>query len=810
MPLLPEQHFTSTSQARTSEAPSSSSDELRRQQVHQLFALVPIAILASLINGGLVGFILIEVIHPSVVLGWVLGLVVINMLWAGSVFAYRRASKPLAQPHLWLAGFVVGNLVSGLLWGMAGIALYPPSSPSHEMFLALVLGGMTAGSTALHAAYFPAFLAYSLPTILPLPIQFFLQGDAPHQAVSMMGLMFIAVILITARRNFCMIKDTLNLETENFRLINHLEQARSQAEALNHSLTKEITGRIEIENQLIHQQDNLESLIETRTAELQRSEARYRMVVEKISDVIWVMDLDGSGFSYISPSLEGLLGYSERDIKTLSLNTFLPAASREKMQAVLSQTLAHHQSHPHEGTRSFLLVLEHRHRDGHPVWAEIRGSLLLNQANHPIGITGITRDVTERRKMEEEKHQLESQLLRSQKLEAVGTLAGGIAHDFNNFLTTIMGNITLTKHHFRSTGEDKPYLHRAEQAALRAKDLTQQLLTFSKGGEPIKQPLDLKDLLKESSELAMAGSAIACHILSSPYLWLIEADPGQIGQVIQNLLINARQAMPHGGSISIQAENVHLSDPDQISSLPLAAGSYVKVTIIDQGIGIPNEHLAKIFDPYFSTKPQGHGLGLASTYAIMKKHAGHIVVESQVGVGTTFTLFFFASPNAIKADNRPQLGVCRGQGKILVMDDEDSIRIMVREMLVHCGYQVTLAHDGEETLAIYKQAMNNHTPFNLVILDLTVPGKLGGLETLAQLRQLDPRVAALVSSGYSTDPIMANFASHGFAGVIAKPYSMIDLSQMVHKILWNSSPPFSGTSSSGPLGQRSSLYPSPP
>ncbi|MGD9850914.1 MAG: ATP-binding protein [Nitrospirales bacterium] len=805
MPLLPKPPSASTSRTPDSEAPSPASDEFRRQQVHQLFSLVPIAILASLINGGLVGLILIEVIQPSVVWGWLLGLVVINVLWTGLVFAYRRASKPLARPHLWLAGFVTGNLVSGLLWGTAGIALYPPSSPSHEMFLTLVMGGMTAGSTAIHAAYFPAFLAYSLPTILPLPIQFFMQGDAPHQAVSMMGLMFIAVIIVTARRNFCMIKDTLNLETENFRLINHLEQARSQAETLNHSLTKEITHRREIETQLIHHKDNLESLIQTRTAELQRSEARYRMVVEKISDVIWVMDLDGSRFSYISPSMEGLLGYSERDIETLSIKTFLPPTSLEKMQAVLSQTLAYHQAH--EGNRSFLLVLEHRHRDGFPVWAEIRGSLLLNEANQPIGITGITRDVTERRKMEDEKHQLEDQLLRSQKLEALGTLAGGIAHDFNNFLTTIMGNITLAKHYFRSSGEDKPYLHRAEQASLRAKGLTQQLLTFSKGGEPIKQPLDLKDLLKESSELAMAGSAIACQILSSPHLWLIEGDPGQISQVIQNLLINARQAMPHGGSVTIQAENMHFPDHDHISSLPLAAGPYVKVTIIDQGIGIPKDHLAKIFDPYFSTKPQGHGLGLASTYAIMQKHAGHIIVESEVGVGTTFTLFLFASPNALKAATRPQLGIRRGQGKILVMDDEDSIRIMVREMLVHCGYQVTLANDGEETLAAYKHAMNNQSPFNLVILDLTVPGKLGGLETFAQLRQLDPRVAALVSSGYSTDPIMANFAAHGFAGVIAKPYSMIDLSQMVHKILWNAPLPPSGTSSSDPLRQRSSLYP---
>ena len=769
----------------TSESGDSPTDDLRRQQIHQLFSVVPIAILASVVNASLVGFILIEVIRPSWVIGWLLGILGINVVWAGLVMAYRRAAKPITHPQRWLTGFVAGNLGSGLLWGSAGLILYPPSSPSHEMFLALVLGGMTAGSTALHAAYFPAFLAYSLPTILPLPIQFFLQGDSPHQAVGIMGLLFLSVIIVTARRNFCMVKDTLTLETENFRLIQHLEDARTQAESLNHSLTKEIAQRIDIEKELRHHKDHLESLVETRSADLKASEARYRMVVEKISDVIWVMNLDGSTFSYLSPSLERLLGYSSQDLASLSLSTFLPAVSLEKMHAVIEQELHRLRSHPHEGIRPFSLVLEHRHRNGHPVWAEIRGSLLLDRTHHPIGVTGITRDMTERRKMEEEKHQLEAQLLRSQKMEAVGNLAGGIAHDFNNFLTTILGNITLAKHLFQSVSQDKPYLHRAEQAARRAKDLTQQLLTFSKGGDPIKQPVDLKEVLKESSDLALSGSAIICQIISSPHLWMIEADSGQISQVMQNLMINARQAMPDHGSITIHAENFHLSDPDQISRLPLSAGSYVKVSIIDQGMGIDTDHLNKIFEPYFSTKPQGHGLGLASTYAIMKKHGGHVSVESRIGVGTTFTLYFPASPNLLKTNTSHQLGICRGQGKVLVMDDEDSIRIMAREMLAHCGYQVLLAQDGHEALAIYKQAMESHTPIDLVILDLTVPGKLGGLETLAQLRQVDPQVKALVSSGYSTDPIMANFASHGFAGVIAKPYSMIDLSQMVHNVLWH-------------------------
>ena len=766
------------------------------------------AILASIINCGLVAFILMDVIPPTIVSGWVLGIVGINFFWSGLVFAYRRASKPLLHPDRWIAWFVAGNSASGLIWGMAGIALYPSSSPSHEMFLALVLGGMAAGSTALHAAYFPAFLAYSLPATLPLTYQLFAQGDPPHQAVGIMSFIFLSVITITAYRNFSMVKDALTLEKEHVQLIYQLEQAHSQTETLNHSLSKEITRRIGIETELLHHKDHLESLVRIRTADWQKSEARYRMVVERISDVIWVMDLDGSTFFYISPSLERLLGYSEYAMNRLSPDTILTPASMVTLKEAIKQECAHHQSHTQEPSRSFLLVLEHHHHNGTSVWAEVRGSLLLDKANLPIGITGVTRDVTGRKKIEEEKQRLEAQLLHFQKLEAVGNLAGGIAHDFNNVLTTILENITLTKQLLPSSKQHTSYLERAEHAALHAKHLTHQLLTFSKGGDPIKQPVALHELIKESSERFLSGSSLACQTWAAPNLWLIEADPEQINQVIQNLLMNALHAMPHGVSITIRAENIQLSDPDHRFTLPLPPGPYVKVTITDKGIGIAEDHLPKTFEPYFTTKPEGQGLALASTYAIMKKHAGYVSVDSQVEGGTTFTLYFPASPKAIKPPELLNLGIRRGQGHLLVMDDEESIRMMAREMLLHCGYEVMLAKDGEEALALYQQAMDTHTPFLLVILDLTVPGKLGGMGALARLRQLDPQVKALVSSGYSNDPIMANYASHGFVGVITKPYSLIELSNMVHQILWRQSPLATGQSSSDPQGQVSSFSPS--
>ncbi|MCA9421226.1 MAG: PAS domain S-box protein, partial [Nitrospira sp.] len=425
MPTLPDSTPIRPSETSSPSSSFHSSLELRRQQIHQLFSMVPMAILASIINCGLVGWILMDDIPPITVATWIVGIVGINVLWSGLVLAYRRTSKPLSHPGRWLACFLAGNSASGLIWGMAGIALYPSSAPSHEMFLALVLGGMAAGSAAVHAAYFPAFLAYSLPTTLPLTYQFFAQGDPPHQAVGIMSLIFLSVITVTAYRNFSMVKDTLNLEKENFQLINQLEQAHVHEKDLNHSLSKEITRRRATEQELLEHKNHLESLVGIRTSDLQKSEARYRMVVERISDVIWVMDLEGLKFSYISPSLERLLGYSVHDFETLSPDTILTPASMVTLREAIQQERAYYQSRTHESNRSFLLVLEHQHHNGSSVWAEVRGSFLLDNTNLPIGITGVTRDVTERKKMEEEKQRLEAQLLRSQKLESVGNLAGG-------------------------------------------------------------------------------------------------------------------------------------------------------------------------------------------------------------------------------------------------------------------------------------------------------------------------------------------------------------------------------------------------
>ena len=382
-----------------------------------------------------------------------------------------------------------------------------------------------------------------------------------------------------------------------------------------------------------------------------------------------------------------------------------------------------------------------------------------------------------------ERKRAEAELLKAQKLESVGILAGGIAHDFNNILTAILGNISLAK--MFANPEDRSFarLAEAEKASLRAKDLTQQLLTFSRGGKPIVKTASVARLLKDSTIFALSGSNILCEFSIPEGLWPVEMDEGQINQVINNVVINAVQAMPEGGTIKVRAENVTLGIDRRKQGLPLQGEKYVKVSIQDQGIGIPEESLQKIFDPYYTGKKKGSGLGLAISYSIIKKHLGYITVESELGVGTTFHIFLPASEKEVLTEKRTGEIPLAGKQRILIMDDEEMVRNVAGTMLEHIGYEAGLAKDGTEAIELYKQAKEAHVPFAVVILDLTIPGGMGGKEAIKKLIELDPKAKVIVSSGYSTDPVMSQFREYGFKGVVTKPYKIEELRDALHKVM---------------------------
>jgi PAS domain S-box-containing protein len=393
-----------------------------------------------------------------------------------------------------------------------------------------------------------------------------------------------------------------------------------------------------------------------------------------------------------------------------------------------------------------------------------------------IGVVIVFRDMTEWRIMEDE-------LLKSDKLESIGVLAGGIAHDFNNILTAILGNVSLAKMY--ANPEDKVFarLINAEKASLQAQNLTQQLLTFTKGEALVRRTASIADLIKDSIDFSMRGANVRCELSVEPGLWPVDIDEGRISQVINNLLINANQAMPDGGIIEVRAENVQISADRTEPFLPLAAGDYVKMSVCDHGVGIPEDNLQKIFDPYFTTKQKGSGLGLFTCYSIIKNHEGHIAVESSVGIGTTFHVYIPASRKRIRPQKSQQSIQHTGTGRILLMEDEEIIRDVTGEMLGHYGYEVAFAKDGAECIALYQHAKESGTPFDVVLMDLTIPGGMGGKEAVKKLLEFDPQAKAVVASGYAYDPIVVEFRQYGFSDRIVKPYKSEELYDILHRLI---------------------------
>jgi signal transduction histidine kinase/ActR/RegA family two-component response regulator len=382
----------------------------------------------------------------------------------------------------------------------------------------------------------------------------------------------------------------------------------------------------------------------------------------------------------------------------------------------------------------------------------------------------------------QQQQRAEEELARFQRVESLAVLAGGIAHDFNNLLTAIAGNISLAREEAAPGSPAGDALADAEAASMRARGLTHQLLTFSRGGAPVKKRVDLSPLVVEAARFAAHGAGTALRFETAPGLE-IEADTGQVAQVVQNLVLNGIQAMGSKGTLVVQTERVTLPLGDPRGWRP---GPYALVSVVDAGPGIPPEVLPHIFDPFFTTKATGKGLGLAICHSIVVKHEGHLEVSLPRSGGATFQVWLPAiDSHATPAPSDPPVRAslpAAGQ-RILIMDDELTVRRLVVRLLHPLGYDVVESGDGEQTVACYREALAAGRPFAAVIIDLTIPGGMGGLETLGRLRQLDPGVVAIVSSGYSNDPILANWAEHGFQAVLAKPYVATELRDTLRRLL---------------------------
>ncbi|MBI5406506.1 MAG: PAS domain S-box protein [Nitrospirae bacterium] len=502
---------------------------------------------------------------------------------------------------------------------------------------------------------------------------------------------------------------------------------------------------------------------------LRESHQLIEKTFASLNDAIFIIDADTVKIINCNPAALEIFGYSRQEMlgRTIAF-LHIDETTRDEFRKNLYSSVEE---------KGFLSQFEFRMRRKNGTVFPTEHSVipLDNTDGKRIGWVSVVRDITERKKAEKE-------MLKSQKLESLGILAGGIAHDFNNLLTAILGNISIAKSFADSDAKDNMHraLKEAENASIRAKSLSQQLLTFASGGFPVKKVISVGGFIKEAAGFALMGSNVGCAYSISDDLAPVEVDEGQIGQVIQNLIINACQAMPEGGVINVHAEHINI---DSKKALPLKPGRYVKISIKDHGVGIPQKHISKIFDPYFTTKQTGSGLGLATTYSIIKNHGGHITVNSKVGEGTTFCVYLPATDKKVDVEMDTGKGSFLGQGRILIMDDEEIIRNFACDALRHFGYEVDSAINGDEAINLYKRAGELGQPFNVVILDLTVPGGMGGKETVKELLKIDPGANVIVSSGYSNDPIMAEYEKYGFKGVVAKPYKLKELSAVVNKVI---------------------------
>ncbi len=495
---------------------------------------------------------------------------------------------------------------------------------------------------------------------------------------------------------------------------------------------------------------------------------RLVTTLQSLEEGIITTDREGR-ITFFNPLAEQITEWSRTDAVTRSLNEVFRLVNENpgQQETPTQQRFSASSTFVDSDFPRQLITKQGRQRT-----ISLKETPIRDQHSHLMGTVIVFHDITDQHHRQEEQQRLS-------KLNSLGTLAGGLAHDFNNLLTTILGNVFVAKLRMVAPDPLAHNLEEAEQACLRAKELTQQLLTFAKGGSPIKTSIALGEFIRKSAVFALSGSSISCHFDIPHDVWPIDADVNQLRQVIQNITLNARQAMSDGGHFSICIENVALLSPSTLPSTTLPTGNYVKITFEDQGTGIHEQNLPNIFDPYFTTKPGASGLGLATAYSIVQQHQGHIHVSSEAGNGTTFTVYL---PSSYFSSEQHDQAMPKGRGRILVLDDEESILRMVEDVLTHFGYEVTGVQDGQRAIDVFSTSIAEKKPFDAVLLDLTIPGGMGGKEAIQHLRKLDPHVKAVVTSGYSDDPIMSDFQDYGFQDILVKPYKVTDLAEKLKEL----------------------------
>ncbi len=768
--------------------------------------------------------------HIIAWIGMVLAIVASRIVF---YYQYARVRDQLFDGNYWKNAYILLALASGVIWGLSAFIIFPAHNLELISLFVLVIASLSAATTVSHSSLRLGPSAWMAPALLFYAVRCFLEGGEIENTVGVLIIIYLMTLTSYSFNHHRSITASIALRFENLKLLGEVrksaerfrllfqkhnavmllvdpesgeivdanaaaerfygypadrlkrmnvqninmlspEEVRSiRQQALmercnyfvfSHRLANGDVRTVEVHSSPIQTEDRvllfsiIHNITERRQAEerLRQSEASYRNLFNSITDAIYIQDEEGR-FLDVNRGAETMYGYPGE----FFLNKTPKWFSVPGMYDPVAMARAIRQAYDGEPQRIDFWGVR---SDGTTFPQEIR--LMPATYGGRRVVIAAARDISERKRAEAEQ-------LRAHKLDAIGVLAGGIAHDFNNLLQGVFGFLTVAKLKIDQRDKAVLMLDKAEKALQVSVNLTTQLLTFSKGGQPVKKTMYLRPVIENATRFALSGSRSDCRFALPDELWTVEADEGQIWQVIQNIVLNADQAMPAGGFVTISAQNVDRSGA-ALASVP-GPGKWVEVRIIDTGVGIPEEHLPRIFEPYFTTKQTGSGLGLATSYSVMKNHGGMLEVASVVDRGSAFTIWLPASGSVVRPQARAEASVALRKGRVLVMDDDEVVRESVGEMLEALGQDVEFAGDGDSAIEKYCAALTAGLPFSVVILDATVRGGRGGEETIRRLREIDPGVTAIISSGYSDNAVVSNYATLGFKTLLSKPYSFDNL-----------------------------------
>jgi PAS domain S-box-containing protein len=689
-----------------------------REQVHLALRHLPTMQITSLIVALILAYAVRNIVSPVKIAAWAVMVFAIVMSRIIYYFRYLRVRNNAFDGTFWTKAYLFLAFVSGVIWGVSAFLIFPASIQAFLFLFVLVIASLSAATTVSHSSLQWGPAAWMVPALLFYAARCFMEGGEIERIISVLIIVYLFTLLSYSFNHHKIITRSIALRFENLKL---LEDVR-------------------------------------------KSEESYRNLFNSMNDAIFLSD-DAGRILAVNDGTAAMYGYP-RDFflgKTPEVFSSPQMNDKSAVVAAIQRAFAGEpQSIKFSGMRSDTTIFPQEMRLVQAIYGGRRVVLAVAQ------------DISERKRAEAE-------LLRTQKLEAIGVLAAGIAHDFNNLLQGIFGFLTVAKRKIDDREKALLMLDRAEKALKMSVNLSSQLLAFSKGGQPVVQQIAVSPIIENATRFALSGSRSNYRFVFTDDLWPVKADDGQISQLIQNIVLNAAQAMSEGGVVTVAASNVDMGS-SPAGSVP-GPGRWVKIAVQDTGVGIPEQNLQRIFEPYFTTKQTGSGLGLATSYSIAKSHGGSVEVSSIENAGSIFTIWLPAGKTTANIPAPPIIPSPLPKGRILVMDDEEVVRDSVGGLLETLGQDVELSADGESAIEKYRAAQAAGSPFTAVILDATVRGGMGGEETIRKLRDMDPSVIAVVSSGYSDDAIVSNYTAHGFKACLPKPFSIENLQAVLSAVM---------------------------